>query len=270
MTSLTVVIPSLNDAEFLAVCLAALAEQTRPADEIIVVDNGSTDATAEVAIAAGARVVHEPVRGILSATSAGFDAAAGDIIARLDADSVPPADWLERVEAILERSGPLSAVTGPGDFYGSNRFIAWLGGTIYIGGYFWSMTPLLGHAPLFGSNCALHAAIWVRLRDVVHRDMPRMHDDFDISYQFEPDMSVVYDPTLRVGISARPFSSWGSIGRRLGWTYRTFVVDFRDRPPLRRLRERRAWTRAQEQAIEVEDDIENDIEIEPDDDPLAA
>ena len=52
MATISVVIPTRNDADMLAVCLAALAGQTRPADEIVVVDNASTDNTAEVCAAA--------------------------------------------------------------------------------------------------------------------------------------------------------------------------------------------------------------------------
>ncbi|MEO7123765.1 MAG: glycosyltransferase family A protein [Lacisediminihabitans sp.] len=242
MTTLSVVIPCRNDSAMLEACLAALAVQTRPADEIIVVDNGSVDDSAEVAMRAGALVVYEPIEGIARATAAGFDAATGDILARLDADSVPPRDWLERVEHVLTTAGGLAAVTGPGDFYGSNRIVAWLGRTIYIGGYFTVIGLLLGHPPLFGSNLALDAAIWHRVRDLVHDHTRQIHDDLDLSYQIRPGMTVLYDSTLRVGISARPFSSWRSLGRRLGWSYTTFRVDFSQESPLRRRLERRRWS----------------------------
>jgi glycosyltransferase involved in cell wall biosynthesis len=243
MVSISVVIPCRNDAEMLAVCLEALTRQSRPADEIVVVDNGSTDASAVVAVDGGARVVHEPEPGIARATAAGFDAAVGDILARLDADSIPPADWLERIERTLLAAGGLAAVTGPGDFYGSNRVVAWLGRTLYIGGYFAFVGWLLGHPPLFGSNLALDAAVWQRVRHLVHSTTRQVHDDLDLSYQLRPDMTVIYDPRLRVAISARPFDSWKGLGRRLGWSYTTFRLDFSQEPPLRRRRERRRWAR---------------------------
>jgi glycosyltransferase involved in cell wall biosynthesis len=241
MTLISVVIPALNDAEMLANCLAALATQTRPANEIIVVDNGSADDTATVARAAGARVVDEPLRGIFPATAAGFDAARGEIIARLDADSVPYPDWLERVEATFEASPELSALTGPGDFYGANRFLCWVGERIYIGGYFFWVTPVLGHAPLFGSNLALRSSVWKRVRPTAHRTLREVHDDLDLSFQVRPDMTVLYDPTLRVGVSARPFYSWRGLGRRLAWAYTTFQLNFREETPWQRRAARRAY-----------------------------
>ncbi|WP_431220768.1 glycosyltransferase [Leifsonia xyli] len=101
MPTVSVVIPVLDDSAMLARCLADLAAQLRPADEIVVVDNGSADDTVAVARAAGVRVIEQRLRGIWPAAAAGYDAATGDIIARLDADSRPPADWLLHLEAEL-------------------------------------------------------------------------------------------------------------------------------------------------------------------------
>ena len=123
----------------LAVCLSALAGQTRPADEIVVVDNASTDKTAAICAAAGARRIAVELPGIAACTAHGFDEARCELIARLDTDSIPPADWLERVEAVLEKEGPLSAVSGPVDFYGGNGLARWAGRSVYIAGYFWAI-----------------------------------------------------------------------------------------------------------------------------------
>jgi len=234
MPTISVVIPAWNDAEMLARCLAAVNAQTRRPDEVVVVDNASTDDTADVAIAAGATVVHEPLRGILSATSTGFDTASGDILARLDADSVPPADWLERVERVLCDAAAPAAVSGPGDFYGAGPLTRWLGRNVYIGGYFWSMGLLLGHPPLFGSNMAMHAETWRGVRERVHRDIRAIHDDLDISIQLEPGVTIVHDDGLRVGISARPFDTLDGLLRRMLWAWTTLEVGWRQESLLRR------------------------------------
>jgi len=245
MTRVSVVIPSLNDAVMLAVCLDALSRQTRGADEIVVVDNGSTDATADVARAAGARVVDQPLRGIFPATAAGFDAATGDLLARLDADSVPPQDWIERVVARFEAEPDLAALSGPGDFYGSNRAIHWIAENLYIGGYIWFVGWLVGHAPLFGSNLALRASVWARLRGSVHSSMREIHDDLDLAIHIAPDMHVEFDRTLRVGVSARPFTSLTGLGRRLTWAYTTIALNGREQPFRQRRAAQKAFDRAQ-------------------------
>ena len=234
MPSLSVVIPALDDAEMLARCLDDLAAQLRPADEIIVVDNGSSDGTADVARAAGARVVEQPQRGIWPAASTGYDAATGDIIARLDADSRPPADWLLHIEAELVDAPEVGVLTGRGVFYDGNTVVAGLGQVLYIGGYFWSMGLWLGNPPIFGSNFAMRREVWLDVRDRVHRDRGDIHDDLDLAFHLSLETVVRYDERLTVGISARPFSTWRGFGRRLRWAYTTLSMHLPDQSPWRR------------------------------------
>ncbi|MET0715866.1 MAG: glycosyltransferase family A protein [Mycetocola sp.] len=241
MIRISVVIPVYNDAGMLQTCLNALARQTRPADEIVVVDNASTDDSAQVAHAAGARVVFQPKRGIPPATSAGFDAARGEILARLDADSIPPADWLERAVAALDAHPEASAITGTADFYGGNAFQRWFGRSCYLPAYFRAMGMLLGHPPLFGSNYALRAGAWLELRESAHLDRDDVHDDLDLSFQFRPGMTVHFDPGLLVRVSARPFGVGGFVHRvRLGVI--TVAVNVLRESPAARRRRRALWT----------------------------
>jgi glycosyltransferase involved in cell wall biosynthesis len=251
MTPLTisVVIPSRNDASFLATCLEAVARQTRAADEVVVVDADSTDGTAAVARAAGARVVRPPMLGIWPATAAGFDAASGSILARLDADSVPAADWLEQVERRMACPDQPTAVTAAGTFYGGTAPRRWLGQRLYLGGYFVAIGALLGHPPVFGSNFALRGDAWAVLRDIVHRDRADLHDDLDLSWWMQPGMTVVVERSLVVGVSARPFEDASALRQRVRMGFHTLRVDWRAWPPLRRRAERRRARRAPSDAV---------------------
>jgi glycosyltransferase involved in cell wall biosynthesis len=86
------IIPVHNGAAFLADAVQSVLDQTRPVAECVVVDDGSTDGTAEVLRSFGAavKVVRQPQGGVAAARNAGMEAASGDVFAFLDADDV----WL--------------------------------------------------------------------------------------------------------------------------------------------------------------------------------
>ena len=95
----TIVMPCLNEE---AGIQQVLAKVPAFVDETIVVDNGSTDSTAQIAREMGARVIHEKVRGYGRAYKTGLLHAAGDIIVTLDGDHSYPVDAVSYlIEALL-------------------------------------------------------------------------------------------------------------------------------------------------------------------------
>jgi glycosyltransferase involved in cell wall biosynthesis len=108
---ITVIIPCLNEEQGIERVLNRMPEFV---DETIVVDNGSTDRTSDVARGLGAKVVREDVRGYGRAYKTGFSQATGDIIITLDGDhSYPP----DAISYLLEAFFHLEV-----DFLNTSRF----------------------------------------------------------------------------------------------------------------------------------------------------
>src|SRR5213080_3599536 len=89
--TITVIIPCLNEEQGIETVLRSMPEFV---DEVIVVDNNSTDRTSEVAASLGAKVVREEVRGYGRAYKRGFASATSDLIITLDGDHSYPVDAL--------------------------------------------------------------------------------------------------------------------------------------------------------------------------------
>jgi GT2 family glycosyltransferase len=104
---ISVVVPAWNAARILPGLLDALAIQTAE-HELVVVDAGSTDATGQIARAAGANVVSAPQRNRSLARNRGVAAASHELIAFTDTDCAPAPGWLAALVRCLE-SAPLAA-----------------------------------------------------------------------------------------------------------------------------------------------------------------
>lgn len=107
---ISIVVPAFNEERLLGATLASVRESMKAfatvgwESELIVCDNNSTDRTAELGRSAGAKVVFEPINQIGRARNRGAEAAAGEWLVFVDADSHPTRElFLEVIEAI--RSG---------------------------------------------------------------------------------------------------------------------------------------------------------------------
>ncbi len=164
------------------------------------VDNNSTDET--VAIAKRfpfVRVIHEKQQGIVYARDAGFNAARSQIIGRIDADTVLPNDWIERVKEYYDTAGHMgNALTGGGYFYNvrAPRLNGWIQGQIA----FRANRLVSGHYILWGSNMAIPQTAW----NAVKKDIcPRtdIHEDLDLAVHLHAlGYHIDYQESLRVGV----------------------------------------------------------------------
>ncbi|WP_310794562.1 TIGR04283 family arsenosugar biosynthesis glycosyltransferase [Hymenobacter sp. HSC-4F20] len=108
--SVSIIIPTYNEATSLGALLAHLQAAADAATELLVVDGASPDGTAAVAAAAGVRVVQSPRRGRAAQLNYGARQATGQLLYFLHADTYPPADFLLRIRAAV------AAGTGSGCF----------------------------------------------------------------------------------------------------------------------------------------------------------
>jgi len=155
---LTVVMPCLNEAETLAVCvdkaLAALRENDI-AGEVVVADNGSTDGSQAIATEHGARVVAVPVRGYGAALNAGISAARGRFVLMADADDSYNFAHIPRFLAELRKGADLvmgnrfQGGIGPGAMPVLHRY---LGNPVLS-----KVGRVLFHAPIGDFHCGIRA-----------------------------------------------------------------------------------------------------------------
>lgn len=106
--NLTVIVPAFNEADYLPAALDAIgvaAEHLRARSEaevdVLVIDNNSTDETADIARSRGATVVYEPAQGIARARNAGARHAQGDVLVFVDADVLVPPSILGDVQEAM-------------------------------------------------------------------------------------------------------------------------------------------------------------------------
>lgn len=156
----SVVIPAYNEEALIGDCLTSLTQQDFPGlAEIIVVDNGSQDRTAQIAQSYGVTVIHEQTRGVCAARQRGTLFASGDIVVSTDADTTFGPGWLSRIDRAFRDDPERVAVAGPCNFVDAPPW-----GRIYtrvLFGLVHLISRVTGRIPyVSATNIAFRRAAW--------------------------------------------------------------------------------------------------------------
>src|SRR5579871_4048448 len=165
--NLSIIIPAYNEAQYIKGCLESVVNQKEKADEIIVIDNNSTDQTAAIAKQfPEVKVVKEKTQGITWARNKGFNRAQYEIIARTDADTRVPKDWVKRIKKHFINKNVI-AVSGPARFYEGLPNVMqvdeWPSKILFFN----LLKQAIQHDTLFGPNMAIRKSVWETVKGEV-------------------------------------------------------------------------------------------------------
>lgn len=200
--TLSIIIPAYNEEDQIVDCLESIATQSVKPEEVIVVDNNSIDNTSRLAEKYHfVKVIKETNQGIVYARNAGFDQVKTDIIARIDADTQLPENWVKTVKKhFLNNSLPI-AVSGPCSFRD------WHGKWFFFYGhrlvFFIATRIFVGHNTLFGSNMAFMREDWLKVRENVCVDN-KLHEDMDLASHLQSQgVKILFKNDIKASISPR-------------------------------------------------------------------
>lgn len=197
----SIIIPAYNEADTIQKCLDAIAQQTVMPHEVIVVDNNSTDTTAMLARRyAFARVISETKQGVVHARTTGFNAATGDIIGRIDADTRIGPDWVETLGKTMVDRG-VDAVSG-GVIFDAISFPAVWDLFEAVARRYFALTMRREYT-LHGANMAMTRKAWLATKDSLCA-RAGLHEDFDIAiHMHAAGFRAAYAPELKAHATLR-------------------------------------------------------------------
>lgn len=212
----SIIVPAYNEEKYIAACIESLLDQEVPADEILIINNNSTDDTVAIAKRYPVRIITETIQGMIPARNRGFNEAQYDIIARTDSDARVPRDWIKQIKAHF-KDGKLVAVSGPARFYDGLPDIVqvrnWPANV-----FFEAFKQAFKHDFLFGPNMALRKKVWEKAKDKVCMNDKDVHEDIDLSLHLITYGKILFDRQLVVSAS---FRRWKKLTPYIEYPYRS-------------------------------------------------
>ncbi|MCA9942810.1 MAG: glycosyltransferase [Ardenticatenaceae bacterium] len=205
--TISIVVPAYNEERTLPTCLDSLCGQNCSFPyEIIVVDNASTDRTADIAMQAGVRLIHEPRKGVGLARRAGFAAARANIIASTDADCIVPANWLAHIQQVFTERPSFIAIGGYALYHDAPPYLHFLTHITNRLNLFQAVGKIARRQPLSTQNLAVRKSAYEQVGGFDPAiTSPLGLDDVDLTLRLSTIGSVSVIPDLVVWASARRF-----------------------------------------------------------------
>ncbi len=199
--NVSIIIPAYNEEDVLERCLEAICPQITSHDEIILVDNNSTDKTLEIAKKYPVTIISESEQGLIPARNTGFAAAKCEILARIDADAAPNSNWLEILKKVFEDQA-VAAATGPVSYYDMpvSKHNVKLDNAFRQG----ISKVAKDFKFLYGTNMVIRANAWSVIKNKTCSNESEIHEDIDIALHLDDDYFLIhYEPKMVVASSAR-------------------------------------------------------------------
>lgn len=179
--TVSVVIPAYNEENGITKCLESIHAQTVKADEVILVDNNCSDNTAMIASQYSfVTIIKETNQGTIHARNTGFNKARGDILIRIDADSILCPEWIENAIYLFEDNDTFG-VTGPIAVDWLPFMHTWLKTTAWMRFYYYWSEFIFGVRIMSGANMAIRRTSWNKIQHRASRDIYGVHEDQDLS-----------------------------------------------------------------------------------------
>ncbi|MDR6707195.1 MULTISPECIES: glycosyltransferase family 2 protein [unclassified Novosphingobium] len=228
MPTISLIIPAFNEEDYLPACLDAVMRNVAgKAFEIIVVDNNSTDGTKQVVERyPGVTYVFEAEKGITRARQCGFKAAKGDILAYVDADTLPPAGWVEQIIEQFDKDPKLACLSGPYSFYD----VSGLRNAI-SNAWFVAARPLYNFTGymLVGGNFAIRREALTKMGGF-DATIEFYGEDVDIAKRAKKQGKVLFSPRFVMPTSGRRMARQGFAKTAAIYFINYFSIAFRGKP----------------------------------------
>ncbi len=226
---ISVIIPAHNEEKNIGDSLKAILAQDYPDYEVIVVDNNSTDGTAEIARPFNVKVVHESNKGTMWSCERGRKEAVGELVVRMDADCLPEKDWLS-IGASYFSKETVVAASGPYDYYDAAyvfRYASLLFQIIIYG-----IVSIVIQKPFRYGGIMIGGNSFIRTKTLesiggFNTAITFYGDDTEIAKRLAKKGYVIFTPNLTLKTSWRRFEREGIIKLQMRYLYHFFKQLFK-------------------------------------------